>query len=400
MKHLTYRIFQRIMAASIPLIPWPEPVLIEGSGSIVQIASILASNQKKSPLFVTTVGTMKRNSLDSVFAALQEKNITFSVFAEVTPDPTISLIENGLAVYKSGGCDSIVAVGGGSVIDCAKLIGARVARPYLPVKKMKGLFRIRKKLPLFIAVPTTAGTGSEATVAAVVSDEKTHYKYPVNDTVLLPQYAILDSELTLGLPAKLTAETGMDALTHAVEAYTNRYGNSKSRALAKKAVKMIFSALPEAYNNGNDENSRQTMLLASFFAGRAFTKAYVGYVHAIAHAMGGIYGVSHGLMNAILLAKVMRAYGSYVEKPLAELASELKIGEGLSRRQRAEAMIEAIEKLASDMGIPSTFADLEKKDYPEIAKRALKEANPLYPVPCIWGEKEIYAVLDEIYPKA
>lgn len=391
-----YRINQFIMSLAVPLLPWKNIKLISSPGSIAKVPYILKEESVHTLFIATTNGTLKRGYLNGTLDELKSMGIEYRIFSNVKPDPTISSIEEGVTLYNNNNCNGILAIGGGSVIDFSKIVGARAVKPNMLVTEMKGILKIRIKLPTFIAIPTTAGTGSECTLAAVVTDEKTHYKYPINDPCLLPDYAILDGELTKDLPPHLTAETGMDAMTHSIEAYINKFSSKESKSYAVKSLVAIHSNLLKAYNNGNDIDARQNMLEASFNAGKAFTRAYVGYVHAIGHAIGGLYGMPHGLTMAILLPKVLRKYGSKAYKGLSEIAIALGEPPSLSKKELSQRFISMIESYNRDMGIPDKIESLSKVDYDEITKRALREANPLYPVPEIWSSKEIFDVLDEV----
>lgn len=391
-----YRVYQFIMSLAVPLLPWKDTKLLSSPGSIANVPDILKKEGVHTLFIATTKGTLKRGYLNGFLDELQGMGIKYHIFSNINPDPTISSIEEGVAEYKAQNCNGILAVGGGSVIDCSKVIGARAVKPNMSVAKMKGILKIRKKLPTFIAMPTTAGTGSECTLAAVITDEKKHYKYPINDPCLLPDYAILDGELTKDLPPHLTAQTGMDAMTHSTEAYINKFSSKESKSYAIKSLKLIHSNLLKAYNEGHDIEARQNMLDASFYAGKAFTKAYVGYVHAIGHAIGGIYGMPHGLTMAILLPKVLRKYDTKAEKSLSELAIALGEDSALSTKELSQRFIALVESYNRAMGIPDNVSSLSKSDYDEIARRVLKEANPLYPVPENWSKKEIFEVLDEV----
>ena len=391
-----YRINQFIMSLAVPLLPWKDIKLISSPGSIAKVPYILKEESVHTLFIATTNGTLKRGYLNGTLDELKSMGIEYHIFSNVKPDPTISSIEEGVALYNNNNCNGILAIGGGSVIDFSKIVGARAVKPKMSVAEMKGILKIRKKLPTFIAIPTTAGTGSECTLAAVVTDEKTHYKYPINDPCLLPDYAILDGELTKDLPPHLTAETGMDAMTHSIESYINKFSSKESKSYAVKSLLAIHSNLLKAYNDGKNRDARQNMLEASFNAGKAFTRAYVGYVHAIGHAIGGLYGMPHGLTMAILLPKVLRKYSSKAYKGLSEIAIALGEPPSLSKKELSQRFISMIESYNRDMGIPDKIDSLSKTDYEEIAKRALKEANPLYPVPEIWTEREIFDVLDEV----
>ena len=231
------------------------------------------------------------------------------VFDDVTPDAPIPVIERGIERYRTAGCDAIVAFGGGSVMDAAKAIGLAAANHKHP-RELVGYFSGRHAPPPIYAVPTTAGTGSEVTVAAVISDPEHHRKLVIADTRIVPRMAALDPCLMTGLPPAITAATGMDALTHAVEAYIGHWGTAFSDRMALSAVGMIYKNLPLAFADGQDLAAREKMALASTYAGLAFTRANVGNVHAIAHQLGGLYHTPHGLANAIMLAPVLRFCGA------------------------------------------------------------------------------------------
>lgn len=260
---------------------------------------------------------------------------------------------------------------------------------------MEGILKIWKKLPLLICVPTTAGTGSETTLAAVIVDSKTRHKYAINDFYLIPDYAVLDPKPTLSLPPFITACTGMDALTHAIEAYIGNSTTKKTREYALKATKLIFENIYKAFEDGNDLEARSNMLDAAYYAGHAFTVSYVGYVHAIAHSLGGKYNIAHGLANATLLDVVLKQYGDSVYKKLYEMALYCGICNAKdSYKVGAERFIEQITLMKKYFGISSTFSELKKSDIHELALYADHEANPLYPVPVLWDVKELEKVYD------
>nr|NJM04905.1 iron-containing alcohol dehydrogenase [Desulfobacula sp.] len=305
LKKLGYRSFQKVMKLATKIIPFPIPVLLTGPGSVTMLARNIQARGIKHVLVVTDKMLTDLRLLDGFLASLREYGVAYTVFDDVQANPTIENVEAGRKFYRQNKCRAIVGFGGGSPMDCAKIIGARIRNPYLPVRWMKGLFRVLIPIPPFFCVPTTAGTGSEATVAAVMTDAQNHFKFAINDIKLVPKIAVLDPELMRGLPPHITSTTGMDALTHAVEAYINLSGNAFTDENAEMAVKLIFENLEKAYADGNDMEARNNMALASFYAGVAFTRAYVGYVHAIAHNMGGLYGVPHGLANAVILPYVL-----------------------------------------------------------------------------------------------
>jgi len=372
---------------------WTPPERLEGMGSLKELPERIERDGLKKVLLVTDGGLSALGLYDGLLAALKARDIEAVIFDGVQPNPTTDNVAAGLEIYKSGGCQGIIAFGGGSPMDCAKCIGARVARPGKTILQMKGLLKVRKKLPPVYAVPTTAGTGSECTVAAVVSDPKTHKKGAVNDPVLRPRVAVLDAELTLGLPGHITATTGMDALTHAVEAYIGRGNTKETKRWAPDAVRLIFANLEAAYADGGNKEARENMLLASHLAGLAFTRAYVGYAHCIAHNLGGIYDTPHGLANAVVLPVVLDDFGRAVYKPLARLYDAAGLSGASGGEAKAAAFIAEIRAMNARMNIPDKIADLREEDVPLIAARAQKEGNPLYPVPVIWNRKRFRRVI-------
>ena len=390
------RVFQGIMRCMIPLFPYREPTLLDG---IAEVAEVLKAKGIKKVLLVTDRGIWGLGLTQPLEARLKENGIECKVYNETLPNPTSDNVEAARKLYVESGCQGIIAFGGGSPMDCAKAVGARLARPRKPLAKMAGLIKIRRRLPLLIAVPTTAGTGSETTVASVIVDAATHHKYVINDFCLIPRYAVLNPEVTAKLPKHLTATTGMDALTHAVEVYVGRSMTKGTKKAAEAAVKLIFENLERAYENGEDLEARKNMLHASYLAGTAFTKSYVGYVHAVAHTLGGQYGVAHGLANAVLLPHVLRAYGNTAHKPLANLAKAVGlVDESTSISDAAEALIGHIEAMNQRMGIPATLDCVKKEDIPKMARLADKEGNPLYPVPVLWDAKELERLYDALQP--
>lgn len=376
--------------------PWRKPIILDGEDSFVNAVDFMLSKGIKRPLIVCDKPALDRGALQPFFDKAQGA-LCYAVYDGVLPNPTVSQVEQGLAIYKERNCDSILAFGGGSAMDCAKAIGARVVRPARSVNRMKGLLKVGRKLPPFFAVPTTAGTGSECTVAAVITDDKTHYKYAVNDFSLIPHYAILDAKLTISLPPFLTATTGMDALTHAVEAYIGRGNTRATKRQAEEAVKLIFDNLEEATVNGGNSVARANMQRAAYLAGLAFTRAYVGYVHALAHALGGQYGIAHGFANAILLPAVLDSYGKSASKPLARLAVLVGVADKRDKPSVASVkFVAAIRDLNNKLSVPSSFdGKIVETDLDMLSRRADKEANPLYPVPKLMNARE----LKQIYYK-
>ena len=387
------RAFQCCFAVGARLLPWRRPRVYAGPGSLLRAADILRENSLRRPFVVAS----RRQCADEHFRALQEaldeQDILLSVFSSVEPNPSVETVEKIAAQYRLDRCDCFLVIGGGSPMDAAKAAAARLARPERSLSRLAGLLKVRRRVPPFIAVPTTAGTGSETTIAAVITGSD-HHKYAVSDLCLIPRYAILDPTLSAGLPPHITAETGMDALTHAVEAYLSRFYNTgMTRALAESAVVTIFAHLERAYRDGASLEDRAAMLQASFDAGAAFTRASVGNVHAIAHTLGGLYGTPHGLANAVLLPLVLEDYGAAAYPRLARLAWLVGLP-GETKEARAKAFIAEIRAMNARMGIPDHFDTIREEDIPLMSKWASQEANPVYPVPVIYDEARFARVIE------
>ncbi|MBO5513934.1 MAG: iron-containing alcohol dehydrogenase [Mogibacterium sp.] len=360
-----------------------------GKGALEKLPQILKEKDAGKVLVVTEAGLVELGFAKKLTDLLDEAGIEYAFYSGAEKNPTSNNVEDAFKIYRENGCRSVVALGGGSPMDCAKAVCARAVHPHLSVRHLQGILRVHRRIPLIVAIPTTSGTGSETTVAAVITDSKTRRKAAINDPVLIPRYAILDPELTATLPPFITATTGMDALSHAVESYTNHMYNTKTEdILAKKAVQLIHDNLYKAYLDGSDMTARENMQIAALYAGRAFTRGCVGYVHAVGHTLGGLYGVPHGLAMAILLPHVMRAFGPVVHKRLAELATVCGMT-GENDAEKAEKFISWIEEMNRKMGIPEYLDMIKDEDVEQIITWAMREANPLYPTPVLWGRKEL-----------
>ena len=393
-KKCWYRINQKVLKLAMCFMDWSEPKLFEGEGAVLKLPEFIKDKNINKILVVTDKGLMNLHLLDPLFEELKKQGIEYFVYDGVKPNPTIPNIEECRSMYVDNGCQGIIAFGGGSPMDCAKAAAARVVRPKKSVRKMRGYLKVGKKLPPFFAVPTTAGTGSETTLAAVVTDPETHEKNAICDICLRPKFAVLDPALTVGLPPQVTSTTGMDALTHAVEAYIGKSNVKSTIRYAEEATKLIHDNLENAYNNGKDMEARNNMLKASYLAGNAFTRAFVGYVHAIAHNLGGMYNTPHGLANAVILPYVLEWYGSAAYKRLAKLADIIGItNEQMSVEEKGKAFIAEIRRMNKAMNIPEKFDFIKEEDIPTLVARALKEGNPGYPVPKIMNAKECESVI-------
>ena len=391
------RTFQTCFRLALPLLPYRKPEILE---HLPELPAALKSRGIDRVLLVTDSQIRGAGLTARMEQELPDGGVECIVYDKTCANPTIDNVEEALALYRANNCQGLIAFGGGSSIDCAKGVGARIANPKKTLSQMRGILKVRHKLPLLTAIPTTAGTGSEVTVACVITDAKTHYKYPINDFPLIPRLAVLEPHVTYTLPKSLTATTGMDALTHAVEAYIGRSTTRETRADATKAVQLIFSNIETAYAEPENHDARANMLQAAFLAGNAFSQSYVGYVHAVAHSLGGAYGTPHGLANTVLLPIVLEAYGPAAWKKLKQLAVAVGLAqESDSEESAAKAFIAEIRAMNARMNVPETLSGIREEDIPELAHRADVEANPLYPVPVEWDAKELqcfyYAVMEK-----
>lgn len=399
--YLFCRIYQAVFYVLSYLLRWRGPQLLKGNGALKALPYLISGANLKSCLLVTDEVIVKLGLTDDFVAAMKSQNISVTIFDGVLPNPTIDLVEKAFSQYKVHHCDHLVAIGGGSVMDCAKMVGARWVRPNKTVREMSGLMKVLWYLPPLFAVPTTAGTGSECTLASIVTDRATQEKFAVMDPFLVPSHAVLDASLTTKLPKFVTATTGMDALTHAVEAYANVFHYRQADGRALRAISLISKFLLRAYEKGDDMEAREGMLEASYLAGLAFTRAAVGNVHSVAHALGAMYNVPHGLANAVILPEVLTMYGPCVFPALAKMADAAGL-DGSSQEEKAKNFIAWIRRLNKLMNIPSKLGDdderyrVQPKDVSFMVKHALREANPFYPVPVIFGEEEMTEVFQRI----
>lgn len=388
------RLFQTGFRVAMPFLPYREPKIYY---SCKELEEVFKKEKSRSVLVVTDKGIVENGLLIPIIDVLKKSGVLYTVYDKTCPNPTVDNVEEALSLYKNNFCDTLLAVGGGSSIDCAKAVGSRVVYPKRSLDKIKGILKIHRPLPPLVAIPTTAGTGSEVTLAALITDTTTHQKYALMSFPLIPRYAVLDKTLTYSLPKSLTATTGVDALTHAVEAYIGQSSTSETRALAVEAAKLVFSNLENAYNCGNDPIARENMLKAAYKAGIAFSKSYVGYIHAIAHALGGKYSVPHGLANAVVMPYVLEYYGECVYKKLYSLGCEIGVCEKSdSEEVGAKKFINAVKKLNEKLNIPTKIKGIKDSDISYLASHAEKEANPLYPVPKLLEKKELEKIIRKV----
>ena len=362
-----------------------------GAGAIAEIANEAKAHGFKKAFVCSDPDLIKFNVTSKVTDILTANGLDYELYSDIKPNPTIENVKHGVEAFKASGADYLIAIGGGSSMDTSKAIGIIIANPeFEDVRSLEGTAPTKNPCVPIIAVPTTAGTAAEVTINYVITDVERKRKFVCVDPHDMPIIAVVDPEMMSSMPKGLTASTGMDALTHAVEAYIGNSTTIDTRRDALKAIKLIFENIDIAYEHGDNIHARRNMLHASFYAGCAFTKSYVGYVHAVAHSLGGQYNVPHGLANAILLPLVLREYGSCIDKKLHRLA----IAAGLADKntpdhEAAELFIRAIEEMKERFGIVNIVKEIQETDIPKLAHYADKEANPLYPVPKLMDASEL-----------
>lgn len=393
-----YRIYHGIVGIAVRCLKFPKQEMISGRNCLVKAAELVEKHSVKS-VFITCSRSVHRNGLmDEMLALLEKKGIKYVIYEDINANPTVGDVDRGYEIYIENNCEAIITIGGGSPMDCAKGIGLRVTNPKLSYEDMRSMLKIRHRPPYTVAVPTTAGTGSESTAAAVISNPEKHDKYAIISPKLMPHAVILDAGLTAGLPKNMTAYTGMDALTHAIEAYIGVIDTKYTDKMALEAIRMIFEWLERACDEPQNLEARDKMLLASNKAGAAFTRVYVGYVHAVSHALSALYNVGHGKTNAIILPLMLEYYGEAVYSKLAQIARYCKI-EGTGDKELALTLISEIRDLNETLGIPSYVEELKEEDIPVIVRKVMHEANPGYPVPRILTYEEIAAFVRGLLKK-
>jgi len=351
-------------------------VNIMGIGCLDEAMTAIVGHGFRKALIVTDTGLAKAGVASRIAEQLAVRDIDSAVFDGAKPNPSIANVEQGLAVLKKEKCDFVISLGGGSPHDCAKGI-ALCATNGGNIADYEGVDRSAKpQLPL-VAINTTAGTASEMTRFCIITDEARHVKMAIVDRNVTPILSVNDPALMVGMPKSLTAATGMDALTHAIEAYVSTAASPITDACALKAIELISANLRQAVANGQDMPARENMAYAQFLAGMAFNNASLGYVHAMAHQLGGFYDLPHGVCNAVLLPHVQRFNAKVSAARLRDVAGALGVEvRELSAEQGAAAAIEAIEQLSRDIDIPPGLAALGAKveDVPILASNALKDA--------------------------
>ena len=389
----------KVLKAIAYVIPIRRPMLFVGESSCDELCDMLI-NEGSTNVFIVTDAVLNKLGIPAkVTDYLDSKNIRYKVYDGITPDPTFKVVEEGLRISVDAKCDSIVAIGGGSVIDAAKMIAMSQGNNCKP-QQLIGILKARKpSVPLY-CVPTTAGTGSEATLGAVVSDDKTHQKALSIDPRMVPLAAAIDPVIMKGMPAHITADTGIDVLTHALEAWMSANASVETDYYAASAVKSVMQNLPVVYKDGGNLKAREAMGIAAHYGGIAFNKAGLGYVHAIAHQLGAYYSIPHGRANAIVLPYVLDVNRQASKKRLADLARKtdmVKDGQaGKSDAVIADHLIAQVRELIATLNIDPTVKGMKTTDFDSIAKAAAKEVSDTYAVPTYLSTSEIKSILTKI----
>ena len=356
------------------------PISLLGVGCLEKIISYIKPMAFRKALIVSDKFLVESNLILKLTELLSNAGIFFIIYDDVSPNPTVDQVNYGLKLFKDNGCDFVISFGGGSPHDCAKAI-ALLATNGGDIRDYVGLNKLKKTSAPVIAVNTTAGTGSELTRFCVITDTQRHLKMTITDWHVTPIIAVNDAELMIGMPPGLTAATGIDALTHAVEAYVSTNASPVTDCKALKAIELIINYLKPAVENGSDIEAREMMVYAEYLAGIAFNNASLGYVHALAHQLGGLYNVPHGLANALMLPAVAEFNLSSVPHKYADIAKVLgKEIAGLSLERAGQLGIDAIRQLIKELGIPQNLSKVHgfnPDDIPVLATNALQDVCAL-----------------------
>ena len=371
--HLWYRTYQCVFGLGARLLPWRRPETVTGPGSLARIPALLTKCGTRRPL----VAASRRQCADPAFQQMLSRLEGYALFSDIQPNPPVSAVEAAAALYRREGCDSLVAVGGGSPMDTAKAAAALLARPDRTLSQLAGLLKVRRPIPPFIAVPTTAGTGSEVTFDAVITDTEAHEKLNILDIKIAPKVALVDPTVLKGLPEKVMASTGVDALIHAVEAYTCKAASPVTDAFALYAIDLIGANIREAVYQRTPESCK-AMMLGSTMAGVAFGYSDVAAVHCIAEALGGRYDTPHGVSNAMVLSTVTEFNIPANTEKYAEIARHLGVDTtGMTEEEAAYSCVDAMKSICTDVKIPKMrdFEVIDPADFQALAEASFRNMS-------------------------
>lgn len=403
LQHASYLTVAKTRAKVLKLfsmvIPMPRPLLFVGENSCHELCDMII-NEGATKVFIVTDAVLNKLGVPTkVTDYLETNNIDYHIYDGISPDPTFTVVKEGLRQSKKAKCNAVLAIGGGSVIDAAKMIAMCQGNNCEP-EALIGLFKARKPCMALYCIPTTAGTGSEATIGAVVSNDKTHQKEISIDPKMVSLAAAIDPIIMQGMPPHITADTGIDVLTHALEAWMSVNAGAETDYYAASAAKTVMQYLPLAYKNGDDLKAREQMGIAAHYGGIAFNKAGLGYVHAIAHQLGAHYSIPHGRANAIVLPYVLDLNRKASEQRLATLARKIGIVEkgkaDSSDSEIADHFINQVRALLATVNIDPTVKGMDSNDFDSIAKAAAKEVSDTYAVPTYMPASGIIDILTKI----
>lgn len=346
-----------------------------GPNSLKEVKNIIDKQGFKNALIVTDPGISKTGLTDELIKHV--KHINYDIYNECQPNPTVKNCNDALEKLKAINADVVIAVGGGSSIDVAKAV-ALLATNGGKIESYEGIDTFENDLLPLIAIPTTAGTASEVTSFTVITDEEREYKFTIGGVKISPKWAVVDPVLTLTLPPSVTAATGLDALVHAIESYTSKMANPITKALAREAIRKISRNLRQAVYNGDTLKYRDEMLMGSLLAGLAFNNTRLGNCHALSHPISAIYGVPHGIANAVLIPHVMEFNMKAVPELFADIALDMGENlEGLTMMEKAQKAVDSVRRLAKDVGIPETFESfgIDEQNIKKMTEDALLSGN-------------------------
>ena len=385
----------KVVQALTYILPVSHPLVFAGPNSALNLCDNIHQLGMKRVLIVTDEVLLKLGVIRPLQNKLEQVGIQVTIFSEVKPDPTFEVVEKGIQLFKSSQSDSVLAVGGGSTIDTSKVLALAAANLKSP-NQLIGILKARKpSFPLFV-IPTTAGTGSEVTVAAVLSDNQTHVKSLVIDPKVVPLATALDPVIMQGMPPSITADTGIDALTHAIESWVSGFATQETDFYARAATKLILENLVIAWSEGSNLAAREAMALGSHYAGLAMNKAAIGYVHALAHQLGAKYGVAHGRANAIILPHVLEFNREASKKRVAKLAREIGLTTSTNDGEATDIFIQRIKTLLTELKINTQVQGIQPHDFSDMIEAAFTEAHGMYAVPKYMNYDDAEGILKQL----
>lgn len=396
LKNTLYRAQQAAIYMAKPIMPKKRDrqYLLQ---SIEALPPYLKENEIGNILLVC--GTRKHDTMayERLKSLLNSQNIGHTLYCKSTKETSHINVKEGTLYFYSGNCQAIVALGGGSVIDCAKMISAKVEKNNINMRASKNEDASDSAKPMVIAIPTTAGSGSEIKQTANLTELDRKSVHTITNYKLVPECAVLDHTLTTAMSKALTVEGGMDALTHAIEAYVSRFCSKETSENAEAAISLIFNNLERAYSDGEDDEARKNLLYASYIAGKSVSKGCNGYVHALSYPLSEHTNIPHGIANAIMLPHVLLAYGNAVHKKLQKLALLIDVAdESDSPKLAAQKFILALRKLNRKLGVPDQILGIENNQIIIMARKADEQANPLLPVPAIMHAPQLAIIYYKI----